>query len=620
MDRRLLQYYEVELRHLRQSAWEFAQENPKRAGRLALSENECADPYVERLLEGFAYLAGRVHLKLDAEFPRFTQSLLGTIYPHYLAPTPSMMMARFEPDYEGDLAEGFEIPRLTTLRSLLGEGGQTHCEYRTAHAVQLWPLRVVEAQYHVQNLAMLEAPAGTGAKAAIRIRLECLGDPTFNKLRIEDLVFHVGGDADVSMRLYEQLIGHCVGGLVQPPRRPMAWQERLSGRCVGRVGFNRDEALLPYDARSFQGYRLLHEYFAFPRRFMFVRIGELGKALARCDGRHLDVSILLDQADLTLERLVRAENFQLFCTPAVNLFPKRTDRIRLADRFSEFHVVPDRTRPMDYEVYQIRGVTGHGIRADEEQQFRPFYSATDLDTRTGAYYMVHREPRQVSQRELRVGRRSDYAGSEVFLSLVDAEAAPFRSDLRQLSVTTLCTNRDLPIHLSVGAGATDFTMTMQAPVNAIRCVGRPTAPRAATVEGELAWRAISHLTLNYLSLIDTDQKSGAEALRDILRIYADLTGLQGRKEIDGVKSMANRAIIRRIPTDGPISFGRGVELAVTLDENAFEGHGMFLFGGVLERFFAKYVATNSFTETVVRTVQRGEIMRWAPSIGTRQIL
>jgi len=422
------------------------------------------------------------------------------------------------------------------------------------------------------------------------------------------------------MQVYEQLVGHCVGGFVQPASRPVTWQVPLPSDCVSRVGFEAHEAMLPYDARSFQGYRLLHEYLAFPQRLMFVRVSGLAEAFRRCPGKQLDLILLMNSAEQGLDRLVDAENFKLYCAPVINLFPKRADRIHLTDRFSEFHVVPDRTRPLDFEVYQVLGVTGHGAQAGEEMEFRSFYSAKDFDAQTGAYYVVHREPRRLSERERRAGRRSGYSGSEVYLSLVDAHAAPYRSDLRQLSVTTLCTNRDLPLHLPVGYGQTDFNLESAAPVETVRCLARPTHPRMAPVEGELAWRAISHLTLNYLSLIDTDEQAGASALRDLMRVYADLSGAETRKQIDGLKSIASRPVIRRVPAPGPVAFGRGVEIAVTLDDLAFEGRGAFLLGAVLERFLAKYVTTNSFTETVVRTAQRGEIMRWKPTIGKRQIL
>lgn len=622
MDRRLLRYYNRELQFMREMAGEFAKEFPKVASRLSLDEFACADPYVERLLEGFAFLAARVHLKLDAEFPRFTQSLLETVYPHYLAPMPSMAIVQFQPDPdESALAEGLVIPRHTSLRSSLGKGEQTACEYRTAHDVTLWPVEVVDVGYYTRELDSLDLPAGASAKAGLRIRIRSTGGMTFAETAIDRLTFYLHRTDELQMKLYEQILGHCREVVVQPTVRPVPWHERLRGSCVHRCGFEEGQALLPYGARSFHGYRLLTEYCAFPNRFMFVELPGLDKAVRRCEQAELDIILLMGAAEVDLENMLDATNLLLNCTPAINLFPRRADRIHLTDRFSEHHVVPDRTRPRDFEVYQVQGVTGYGARADEEQEFLPFYSASDYEPGgggRGAYYAVNRVPRAPSARERTYGRRSSYAGSEVYLTLVDAKAAPYRGDLRQLGVAALCTNRDLALQMPVGRGRTDFTMDLSAPVLSIRSVGTPTAPRASHAEGETAWRAISHLCLNYLSLADVGEREGAAALRDLLKLYGDTSDAAIRKQIDGIKSVRSRPITRRVVTPGPIAFARGLEIAVRFEEAAFEGSGIFLLGTVLEEFFAKYVSINSFTETVVESVERGKVMRWPARVGQRE--
>lgn len=280
---------------------------------------------------------------------------------------------------------------------------------------------------------------------------------------------------------------------------------------------------------------------------------------------------------------------------------------------------------MDFEVYQVRNVAGHFAASDEEQPFLPFYALTaDGDGDHMAYYVVHRKPRVLSQQQRHFGPRSSYIGSEVFLSLVDGREAPYRHDLRQLSLETLCTNRDLPLHMPVGAGETDFTLESGAPVRAIRCITGPSKPRASVVhsEGESAWRLISHLSLNYLSLEDScsGQGQGAAGLRSLLKLYGDIADAAVRKQIEGIKSVNASPITRPLPTEGPLTFGRGLEICVTMDESAFEGTGMFLLGAVLEQFFARYVSINSFTETVVETVDRGQIVRWPTRFGRRHVL
>jgi type VI secretion system protein ImpG len=619
-----LQYYNQELQHLRGTAGEFAREFPKIASRLALDEFACGDPYVERLLEGFAFLAARVHLKLDAEFPQFTQSILETVYPHYLSPTPSMAVVQFNIDVaKSGLENGFEIPRGTVLRSLIGGKNRTSCEYRPGHPVTLWPIQIVEAEYYTRDLSILNLPpTATSAKAAIRIRLETKADMPFSKLDLDDLTFFIRGGEGLPVQIYEQIFAHKMGVLLQPTQKPFAWQRLLPPTTVQQVGYADEEALLPATARTFRGYRLLQEYFAFPQRFLFFRTTGLRHAVRQCKDNAFDIIILCDKEDLELEGRLDAGNFALYCTPVINLFEKRADIIHLSDKLTEFHVVPNRTRPMDFEVYQILGVTGYGVRSDDRQPFSPFYSATDFDRNDagGAYYTVNRTPRLMSSKEKRHGRRSSYGGSEVYLSLVDAKAAPYRSELRQLSVETLCTNRDLPIQMGIGRGKTDFSLDINSPAESVRCVAGPTSPRPSLAQGDFSWRIINHLSLNYLSLVDSPDGKGSTAIRDIFRLYCDPNDPQANKQIEGVLSVSSRPITRRITDQGQIAFIRGLETTLEFDEMAFAGTGVFVLGAVMNIFFSKYVSINSFTETVIKTRERGEIMRWQPKIGIRHIL
>ena len=625
MDPRLLYYYNRELQHIREMGGEFAKEYPKIAGRLGLETFECADPYVERLIESFSFLAARVQLKVDAEFPEFTQHLLDIVYPHYLNPTPSMMVVQFQPDLtESALADGFEIPKNSVLRSLLGKGEQTVCEYRTAQTTTLWPLEILKAEYvtNTSSSVVLEPKRLKEAKSAIRLRLRATAGTTFNKIALDNLAIYLRGSDELPMSIYEQIFANSVGVLVRPAKDNAGWHELLDKSCIKRKGFEDEEALLPYGPRSFHGYRLLHEYFAFPQRFMFFELAGLRKTFNRCEDKDIEILILFNQLNRSLEEVVNEQNFALHCTPAVNLFPKRADRIHLNNRDWEFHIVPDRTRPMDFEVHSVTEVTGIGTSADQEQEFQPFYAANETvrHEEHRAYYTLHRVPRLLSEKQKRKGTRSSYIGSETYISLVDANEAPYRSELRQLAIKTLCTNRDLALHVAIGKGKTDFTMETSAPVESVRCVAGPSAPKPSYAEKDNAWRIISHLSLNYISLINNDEKKGAAALRELLSLYGDLSEAHIRKQIEGVLSISTQSVTRRVPIPGPITFGRGLEITVTLDEAAFEGLGVFLLGAVLDEFFAKYVSINSFTETVIKTTERGEIMRWPVRIGLRHIL
>jgi type VI secretion system protein ImpG len=623
MDPRFLKYYNQELQHIREMSGEFAQEFPKIAGRLDLDGFECADPYVERLIEGFAFLAARVRLKVDAEFPRFTQNLLHMLYPHYLAPTPSMAIVQLSPKLENVPPEGFVVGRDTVLTSLLGKGEQTPCEFRTAHDVRLLPLSITETEFlgSTGAVAAMGVSDLGGVRAAIRLRLKTANNLPLDKIPLTTLPLFLRGADAMPVKVCEALLAQCAGLVCRPTIRPVPWAETIRKTPIRHLGFSDAEALLPPSLESFQGYRLLHEYFSLPQRFLFVELTGLGPAMKRSTGGEIDIFILLRAALPGLENALAATRFELFCTPAINLFSRRPDRVHLNDKDDEFHVIPDRTAPMDYEVFQMLSVTGISGGSEREQEFLPFYTATDLSTsRLGrAYYTINREPRRLSSRQRTQGPRSSYIGSEVFVSLVDADAAPYRSDLRQLSFEALCTNRDLPLDMPVGRGATDFTLRISAPVASVRCLSGPTKPRPSPAEGDTAWRLISHLTLNYLSLADTDDRQGAVALRELLSLYIDGNDATAVKQIEGVRSVRAKSVVRRIPAAGPITYGRGVEVTVLCEESAFEGSGVFLLGAVLDRFFMKYVTINSFTETAIQTIDRSEVMRWPTRIGQRHI-
>ncbi|QJI12451.1 type VI secretion system baseplate subunit TssF [Pseudomonas sp. ADAK22] len=625
MNAKLLRYYERELAHLREVGGEFARDYPKVAGRLGLETYACADPYVERLLEGFSFLAARVQLKIDAEFPRFTNHLLELVYPQYLAPTPSMAVVQLQPDMsEGSLAAGFKVPRDTALHSQLGKGDQTACEFRTAHDVTLWPVELVQARYFAcgAHVAGIDLSRLGGVKAALRLRLRVGAGLTFSDLALDRLPLHIRGGEAMPSRILEQLLAQAAGVLVMPVQEHVDWHQFLPKSAIRSVGYSDSEALLPSGPRSFQGYRLLQEYFAMPQRFMFAEVAGLANSVSRCTAEQLDVIVLFKKLDPVLEQSLSAANFGLYCTPAINLFPMRTERVHLSDQQSEYHVIPDRTRPMDYEIYQIESVTGYGSGAEASQTFESFYRANDLHARTppNAFYQLRRDARVLSEQQRRQGPRSSYIGSELFLSLVDAQEAPHRSDLRQLGIDTLCSNRDLVLSMPVGSGRTDFTVESGAPVQSVRCVAGPTVPAPSFAEGETAWRLVSHLSLNYLSLLDQDREQGAIALRDLLRLYCRVDDEAAHKQIEGLRSVTADSIVRRLPLPGPITYGRGLQVCVTLDESAFEGAGVFVLGSVLEQFFAKYVSLNSFTETFIKSTARGVIMQWPARVGRCEIL
>jgi type VI secretion system protein ImpG len=634
MDPRLLRLYSDELTHLREVGGEFARDFPKIASRLGMEGMEVSDPYVERLLEGFAFLAARVQLKLEAEEPRLIAQLLEAVYPNFLAPMPSMMVARLAVDpTDPNLAHGFAVPRGTALVSELARGQETHCEFRTAHAVTLWPIELVGVQYFSQapDLPSSQLPRLQGSKGmrgGLRIRLRVGEGLSVAGLGMERLAFYISAPDEVAARLHELVLGAAIGTLVHVPRGAVdaAPAERWRGKeSLRPLGFAADEALLPESLRAFSGYRLLQEAAAMPQRLLFFEVGDLAERLARVSGDEVELILPFERGDASLEALVDKASLALFCTPAINLFSKRLDRIQLGPGAWEYHVVPDRTRPMDYEVHSLESVTGYGTGKVAQQRFLPLYATWHEGSRhtqeeAHGFYTARREPRLMSPRQQQHGTRSSYIGEEVWLTLVDPRHAPYREDIRQLSVQAWVSNRDLPSLLPHDAGAAlaAWRLDGPGPVRRVEAIRPPTRPLSRRPVGELGWSLVSHLTLNHLSLVGESPQRAAASLRTMLGLYAPPDDTTWNRQVDGVRSLEIRTVVRRLPFKGPMSFGTGVEIVLELDELAYQGSSAFLFASVLERFFARHAAINSFAQLVLRTTQRGEVMRWPPRLGLRE--
>lgn len=614
MNEQFVEYYRKELTYIRERAGEFAQDYPKIAARLELDASgtdTCPDPFVERLLEGFAFLAARVQLKFDAEYPRLVQGLFDTILPHYLAPLPSMAMVCVEPDYEdADLAEGYEVPRHTELRGRLGRGERTPCTFRTAHALTLLPLKIEKAAYYSREIGIHRLPSNLEAKAAIHLRLRTTAGVQVPEIAADSLEFFVRGSDVLPERILEQIFAHGIGVGYRGAGDHEGLKGVLDAAKLTPSGLDGGQSLLPVERRLYSGYRLLREYFAFRQRFHFFRISGLRDAFQQVEGDCIDLFILLRQADEELDTRIDKVTFNLFTTPVVNLFERRADPIQLRRNSTEYPIIVDKTRSFDFEVFGVREVTGRGSLAEESMPFRPFFFSTEKLSSTNAYYSLRRTPRSPTAKERRFGKLSSYTGSEVYISLVDGSCIPYSPDLQQLSLRVLCTNRHLPLSVSTTGKADDFSCELGGPISGFSCLVDPTPPVPSITEGEIAWRLISHLSLNHYSLTGGENVGGAGSMRELLRLYGDLSRKEVQQELDGLTGVDTQPVVRRLPGEGQISFGRGLEVKLRFNEDRLEGIGLYSIGLVLSRFLSRYVTLNSFIETIVESEQRGEVMKW----------
>jgi type VI secretion system protein ImpG len=604
MDDDLLAYYNGELTFIREMGAEFAAKYPKVAARLLLDADKCEDPHVERLLEGFAFLAARVRQKIDDEFPEITDALLGALYPHFQRPVPSMSVVQFLPGADPlKLAGGYVIGRGARLNSR--PVGGFPCQFRTAYPVTLWPVEVESVRLDPDRVVF--PGKRPEAVALLRLRLRGPEGMSFGRLGLDRLRFYLDGEGPLVRALYELLFRSTCQVLLQgqAPGGP-AEVVALPAGSIREVGFGRDEGMLPYPDRAFPGYRLLQEYFAFPEKFLFFDVTGLSTLAGRGWGEAVDLLIFFDEPPRG-ELAVRPENFRLGCTPVVNLFTLVTEPILLNQTQVEYRVVPDVHRPMATEVYSVDKVTYTASFLDEPVAIDPFYELTRSREGEGdrAFWYANRR---------RSVRKSD-PGTETYLTFVDPGFNPRRPAAETLTLHATCTNRDLPARLPFGGGQSDFELESQGPVSRVRCLRKPTPSLRPPLGRGAQWALVSHLSLNHLSLADSAQ--GLEALRAILRLYDLADSAANRQQISGITRVSGRRAAGRVGRSACL----GVEVTLEFDEGHYVGSGVLLLASVLERFFGMYASVNSFSQLVATTRQReGVLKRWPPRAGERVLL
>ena len=608
----MLLYYERELDYLRKMSVQFAEKHPKVASRLVLEPTKCEDPHVERLLEAFAFLSARVHLKIDDEFPEISEALLTVVYPQLVRPIPSMSIVEFQLDPEkGKLTSSLPIARNSVLRSRPIDGQP--CTFRTCYDTKLWPVSVATAEWKPPS--RLQPPVkASDSTGAVRVELRCAPDVTFQDLKIDQLRFYLDGESGFINTLYELLFSKLNRILVRDPTPGSKLPTiTLPASALRAVGFAEDEGMMPYSHRSFAGHHLLLEYFAFPEKFFFIDLTGLAPIWASGPKQAVEFIFLISDVEgedrrQRLELELSKKTFRLGCAPVVNLFTQVAEPIQLNQRRYEYAVVPDVRRPYATEIFSVDEVACIDTTTQQTTSYESFYSLRH-SARAGkqqCYWLARRRP----------AIRPNDEGTDMYLSLIDLSMQPVSPEGNILSITTTCTNRDLPARLPFGNDEGDFELEGAASLKSIVTLRKPTRTiRPPSGKGAL-WRLISHLSLNYLSLV----QEGTEALKQVLRLYDMGQSAYSQNVIDSVLRVKSSPHFARVLSENGIAFARGTRIELQLDEQQFVGGGAFVFASVLDHFLGLSASLNSFTQLVVTTPQRKEnLHQWLPRAG-RKIL
>jgi type VI secretion system protein ImpG len=564
------------------------------------------------LLEGFAFLAARVHLKIDDDFPEITESLLNIVYPHYVRPLPAMSLVEFQLDPEqGKLTTGYRIPQNSLLYSR--PVGGVPCKFRSCYDTVLWPLTVAAAQWTTPD-RLSPAVKDLEASAALRLELRCLPDIAFDKLDLSTLRLHLSGESNLVFTLYELLCNSCTRILVRDPANPKRQPVMLPPSALRPVGFAEDEGILPYPGRSFLAYRLLQEYFTFPEKFLFLDLAGFDQLRAAGFSERAEFIFFVapfERTDrrATLESGVSARTIRLACTPVVNLFPQTSEPVLLDQRRHEYAITPDARRRLTTEIFSVDEVVGVTPGSPEPIRFEPFYSSRHGTDRSKhqAYWYARRRP---------TGWRSD-GGTDVYLSFVDLSERVVHPRLDAVTARLTCFNGDLPSRLPFGNQNGDFELPGGGPVRKTVALVKPTNVVQPPLGKPQLWRLISQLSLNYLSLVE----GGTEALQELLRLHNFADTASAEAQIQGIKSVRSAPHHSRIVGEYGVSFARGRRVEIEFDESQFTGGGLYLFASVLERFLGLYASLNSFCVLAARSQQRKSTLReWPPRAGWKPLL
>ena len=653
MNREFLNAYNRELAVLYERSKEFADDYPGIAERLGGLTEDKLDPGLAGLFEGTAFMAARIQVAIQGEFETFTNALLEQLMPDYLAPTPPSMIVQARPDFtEKDLVKGETFPAGAYLDATYVEREQrVSARFRLSAPLTLWPFEIDTATYmpSAGPIQALGLDVLNETAAGLRLRFvrrtdNAERDPELppkkgekpalvNEIEAREIPVYLNGPRADMVTLYEQLFSDTC-------RITLRYLDR-SGDPVfipcppdflEQVGFREEERLFPEEDKVFEGFSWLREYWILPQKFLGFRMRGLRRLLSKIPAPMFDLLIEFDTSQPKLAATVEPGQFRLYAAPAVNLFEERCSRVRPDPKFNEYLVVPDSSPAVNYEVHRIKEVYAHYPGMRKKVLVNKLYSQPPDEVRPAdsLYYTFRRKPRRLTEKERRFGFGGDYIGTETYLSIYEPAGLDDEERVQRLQVMALCSNRHLVQQLPIGQSQVDFRLADDVNVP-LACISGPTPPRAAIADldhndprighhGEVMWRLINLLSFNRLGLKDRNAEDPAGGLRELLGLFADVGDSVTERQIRGITGIDSRPITRSLRREDGYHAARGTEVKLRFDERAFEGTGIMLLGAVLDRFFADYAHVNSFTETVLTSDTRGEVMRFAPRSGTGPLL
>ncbi|GAA4360708.1 type VI secretion system baseplate subunit TssF [Kangiella marina] len=579
MKDKLLSYYNKELSYFREYSEEFAKKHPKVAGHLGIDTNEVDDPHVARLIESVAFMTARVQQNIDAGLPELTQSLFSVLYPDYFAPIPATGIFSFE------LKEGIEKPykieKGTRFRAI--QSGMAECRFRTCYETMLYPIQVTDASYSGLPFELPELPQRSH-KIQSRLRLAVAA--TSNNLdedgfEVERLRFFLKGQQQYIAKLFELIHNDGVVIAISDKARPES-RKFVTADCVKQVGFDHEEAVLPYDKKSFSGYRTLSEFYHTPDKFLFFDIEDFNQCYKPGETQK-EITFYCNAHYPELEQMVSAQNFVLGATAAINLFEHTPELVDVEDEINDYRVNPSANQPENFEVHHIKEVCSIDA-AGNKKTLSPIYKP---NLKSGSAWVWN------YKREFK-----DMAGGAVSAGLDTViNMIPQGEDARPkfLQLTTECSNRNLSTKLRLSDGGCQLLFAKPTPsIQRIRCESNLSKPKRPMVNDQSRWQLARHLNLSYLS------ENGVEGLREVLSLYNFFGLPEVDNMIDGIQDMVIKSDVSRAVIGGHSGVIHGNQMTLMCDEDYYTGTSIYLFGCVLNNFLSQLCQVNSYVKLCIK--------------------
>ncbi|UDL04786.1 type VI secretion system baseplate subunit TssF [Marinobacter sp. CA1] len=604
MSDELLQYYNRELAYLRRQGAEFAKAYPKVAGNLRVSDESVEDPHVSRLLEGVAFLTAQIRQRLDDHFPELTSILMGNLFPDYMAPIPSMTILQ--------LAAGASQTHCAALDPQQRYETQVErmpaCEFRSPSSHYLAPVEVVSGAFENAPFDAPRPAGSEGAQSVIKLRLK--STLPFSEIDLPSLRFYLHGQTHLSNELYDLIHRSGVGFAVVPTHDTR--QIRFFGtKQLQPVGFEPEDALVPYRKRSFDGFRLLVEFFLFPEKFLFADLAGLAGTWPEHD--EVDLYIYLGEQSSEQEKSFVPEHMRLWCVPAVNLFDESLEPVANDDSNHEHRLVSRFRGAETFEVVSVQSV--NLVENENIREMAPFYGLGHPRWQSGLDVYWH------------LGRRdADWAGGqfepgfETYLSLVDRRFNHrTQDDLPEdetLMVNAWCCNRNIPERLPFGGGEPRFRAIGEPLVEEAVALVPPTATTRPDLSDGTRWEFIQQLNLEHFAGDDA-----LERLKAVLQLHDFRHTPETQALIEGIEDVTMKRVAARVGKGVHSGLCQGTEIQVTFSKPSYAGTSIYLFSAILDRFFAQFTQVNTFTRVRIRLGgHHRDYCLWPARAGERELL